>query len=174
MTSQLSSSHRYAALDVMRGAAILGTLATNIWIFTNVEGLVGYVNGTGRATGGWAPVQAILQQFAQGKFLGLLTIMFGIGLVIQQRSAQRRGARWPGGYPWRAGLLMLDGAPGANPARPVGRSREWAALRSVAMCCRTSCARSSATAGDSASRSGWAAPPSCRRRSHCSVRSRQP
>lgn len=91
MTSQLSSSHRHAALDVMRGAAILGTLATNIWIFTNVEGLVGYIDGTGRATGGWAPVQAVLQQFAQGKFLGLLTIMFGIGLVIQQRSAQRRG-----------------------------------------------------------------------------------
>ncbi|KXX61833.1 MULTISPECIES: DUF418 domain-containing protein [unclassified Rhodococcus (in: high G+C Gram-positive bacteria)] len=110
MTSQLSSSHRHAALDVMRGAAILGTLATNIWIFTNVEGLVGYIDGTGRATGGWAPVQAVLQQFAQGKFLGLLTIMFGIGLVIQQRSAQRRGRRWPGGYPWRAGLLMLDGA----------------------------------------------------------------
>ena len=110
MTSQPSSSHRYAALDVMRGAAILGTLATNIWIFTNVEGLVGYINGTGRATGGWAPVQAVLQQFAQGKFLGLLTVMFGIGLVIQQRSAQRRGQRWPGGYPWRAALLMLDGA----------------------------------------------------------------
>ncbi|UOT01155.1 DUF418 domain-containing protein [Rhodococcus opacus] len=110
MTSQLSSSHRYAALDVMRGAAILGTLATNIWIFTNVEGLVGYIDGTGRATGGWAPVQAVLQQFAQGKFLGLLTIMFGVGLLIQQRSAQRQGRRWPGGYPWRAGLLMLDGA----------------------------------------------------------------
>ncbi|MFE5703996.1 DUF418 domain-containing protein [Rhodococcus koreensis] len=110
MTSQPSSSHRYAALDVMRGAAILGTLATNIWIFTNVEGLVGYINGTGKATGGWAPVQAVLQQFAQGKFLGLLTVMFGIGLVIQQRSAQRRGQRWPGEYPWRAALLMLDGA----------------------------------------------------------------
>ncbi|RZL75130.1 MAG: DUF418 domain-containing protein [Rhodococcus sp. (in: high G+C Gram-positive bacteria)] len=110
MTSQRSSSHRYAALDVMRGAAILGTLGTNIWIFTNVEGLVGYIGGTGRATGGWAPVQAVLQQFAQGKFLGMLTIMFGIGLVIQQRSAQRRGLRWPGGYPWRAGLLMFDGA----------------------------------------------------------------
>ncbi|MFC9361646.1 DUF418 domain-containing protein, partial [Rhodococcus sp. NPDC057014] len=110
MSSQPSSSHRYAALDVMRGAAILGTLATNIWIFTNVEGLVGYIDGTGKATGGWAPVQAVLQQLAQGKFLGLLTVLFGIGLVIQQRSAQRRGQRWPGGYPWRAALLMLDGA----------------------------------------------------------------
>ncbi|MFD4180908.1 DUF418 domain-containing protein [Rhodococcus sp. NPDC058514] len=100
---------RFAALDVMRGVAILGTLATNIWIFTNVEGLVGYINGTGGATGGWAPVQAVLQQLAQGKFLGLLTIMFGIGLAIQQRSAQRRGLPWPGKYPWRAGLLMVDG-----------------------------------------------------------------
>ncbi|MFC9552377.1 DUF418 domain-containing protein [Rhodococcus sp. NPDC056960] len=109
MTPQRPTSRRYAALDVVRGSAILGTLGTNIWIFTDVEGLVGYLNGTGRATGAWAPVQAVLQQFAQGKFLGLLTLMFGIGLVIQQRSARCQGLRWPGGYPWRAGLLMVDG-----------------------------------------------------------------
>ena len=105
----MTTPPRYAALDVLRGLAILGTLGTNVWIFTNVEGLVGYINGTGRATGGWAPVQDVLQQIAQGKFLGLLTLMFGIGLAVQHRSAARRGQRWPGAYPWRAGLLMLDG-----------------------------------------------------------------
>ncbi|MCQ4120470.1 DUF418 domain-containing protein [Rhodococcus tibetensis] len=110
MAADQPGSRRYAALDVMRGIAILGTLGTNIWIFTGVEGLVGYVNGTGLATGGWAPVQAVLQQCTQGKFLGLLTIMFGIGLAIQQRSAQRRGLPWPGGYSWRAAILMFDGA----------------------------------------------------------------
>ncbi|MFW0794313.1 DUF418 domain-containing protein [Gordonia sp. CPCC 205515] len=100
---------RSAALDVLRGVAILGTLATNIWIFTNVDGFVGYLNDTHSATGGWATVQDVLQQLAQGKFLGLLTIMFGMGLAIQQRSARRRGEPWPGGYPWRAALLFVDG-----------------------------------------------------------------
>ncbi|MDO5513382.1 DUF418 domain-containing protein, partial [Corynebacterium sp.] len=41
--------------------------------------------------------------------IGLLTIMFGIGLEIQRQSALRRGEPWPGRYPWRAGLLIIDG-----------------------------------------------------------------
>nr|WP_040796846.1 DUF418 domain-containing protein [Nocardia higoensis] len=96
-----------AALDVLRGVAILGTLATNIWIMTDPEGMIGYLGHVGSAESGWT--ERILQQLAQGKFLGLLTIMFGIGLAIQQASATRAGRRWPGGYPWRAGLLFLDG-----------------------------------------------------------------
>ncbi|WP_157120170.1 DUF418 domain-containing protein [Nocardia xishanensis] len=101
---------RLVALDVLRGIAILGTLGTNIWILTNPEGLVGYIAELGAATdGGWMWTERVLQQLAQGKFLGLLTIMFGIGLAIQQASAVRRGRPWPGGYPWRAGLLFLDG-----------------------------------------------------------------
>ncbi len=103
------TTRRSTALDVLRGIAVLGTLATNIWIFTDVEGLVGYIVGERRATGAWEPVQVVLQQLAQGKFLGLLTVMFGIGLAIQQRSALRRAARWPGAYPVRAGLLFVDG-----------------------------------------------------------------
>lgn len=109
MTSATSFGKRYASLDVLRGIAILGTLGTNIWIFTNVEGLVGYIAGTGGASGGWHIAQEILEQIAQGKFLGLLTLMFGIGLAIQQQSARRRCVRWPGKYPWRAALLLLDG-----------------------------------------------------------------
>ncbi|MCP2277943.1 DUF418 domain-containing protein [Nocardia amikacinitolerans] len=101
---------RVVALDVLRGIAILGTLGTNIWILTNPEGLIGYIDELGAATdGGWMWTERVLQQLAQGKFLGLLTIMFGIGLAIQQASAVRRGRAWPGSYPWRAGLLFLDG-----------------------------------------------------------------
>ncbi|MEV0292032.1 DUF418 domain-containing protein [Nocardia sp. NPDC050710] len=100
---------RLVALDVLRGIAILGTLGTNIWILTDPEGLIGYIGGLADASGGWAWTERILQQLAQGKFLGLLTVMFGIGLAIQQASAVRGGRRWPGRYPWRAGLLFLDG-----------------------------------------------------------------
>lgn len=102
---------RYQALDVLRGIAILGTFATNVWIFTNLYGLPGYVTGAGRDL--LSPLsqlaETFLQQLSQGKFLGLLTIMFGIGLELQRRSAVRRGRPWPGGYPWRAALLFLDG-----------------------------------------------------------------
>lgn len=100
---------RLVALDVLRGIAILGTLGTNIWIMTNREGLVGYIDELKDPATGWLWAERALQQLAQGKFLGLLTIMFGIGLAIQQASAQRGGRRWPGKYPIRAGLLLLDG-----------------------------------------------------------------
>jgi len=111
LSSTLPPPTRYAALDVLRGVAILGTLATNIWIFTDPEGLIGYVNGTGDdgVPVPWAITEDVLQQLAQGKFLGLLTLMFGIGLEIQRRSAVRAGRPWPGRYPWRAALLFLDG-----------------------------------------------------------------
>jgi uncharacterized protein len=51
----------------------------------------------------------VLQALANGKFLGLLTLLFGVGLEIQRRSAERAGRPWPGPYLWRAALLFLDG-----------------------------------------------------------------
>lgn len=83
---------RIPSLDVLRGIAILGTLATNIWIFTHPEGLIGYIETTWGAQGALGWVEKFLQQVSQGKFLGLLTVMFGIGLAIQRESALRR--RW--------------------------------------------------------------------------------
>ena len=102
---------RYRALDVLRGLAIIGTLGTNIWIFTNPEGFPGYLNApvVPDVPAVWAAIATVLQTLAQGKFLGLLTLMFGIGLALQRRSTLRRGLPWPGRYPWRAGLLLLDG-----------------------------------------------------------------
>ncbi|MGW4326971.1 DUF418 domain-containing protein [Nocardia sp. NPDC004573] len=105
----LPAPARLVALDVLRGIAILGTLATNVWIMTDPEGLIGYLHGLGGQADGWLWTERVLQQLAQGKFLGLLTIMFGIGLAIQRGSAARAGRRWPGDYPWRAGLLFVDG-----------------------------------------------------------------
>ncbi|WP_459546862.1 DUF418 domain-containing protein [Nocardia sp. X0981] len=101
---------RLAALDVLRGIAILGTLGTNIWILTDPQGMPGYLDRlTTAPTDGWMWAEKVLQQLAQGKFLGLLTVMFGIGLAVQQASARRGGRPWPGGYPWRAALLLVDG-----------------------------------------------------------------
>ncbi|WP_042438028.1 DUF418 domain-containing protein [Sanguibacter keddieii] len=88
------------AIDVLRGIAILGTLASNIWIFT-----VGLESWESEPL--W--LTELVSSLPNGKFLGLLTIMFGIGLEIQRQAALRAGRSWPGTYPVRAGLLFLDG-----------------------------------------------------------------
>lgn len=104
-----STTTRILSLDVLRGIAILGTLATNIWIFTHPLAAIAVVQGDFGAAAARGFGEALLQQLSQGKFLGLLAIMFGIGIAIQRASATRAGRAWPGPYPWRMLLLLLDG-----------------------------------------------------------------
>jgi uncharacterized protein len=97
---------RIAALDVLRGIAILGTLASNIWIFNAPGGPAEWISG---GFAGAEPVQRVLQALSNGKFLGLLTLLFGVGLELQYRSMVRRGMPWPGRYALRAGILFVEG-----------------------------------------------------------------
>ncbi|MGR6920870.1 DUF418 domain-containing protein [[Actinomadura] parvosata] len=97
---------RIDALDVLRGVAILGTLGTNIWIFTDPAGPLGILSFGGEP----GVVETFLRFLSNGKFLGLLTLLFGVGLELQYRSAARKGTRWPGRYLWRAALLLAEGA----------------------------------------------------------------
>jgi uncharacterized protein len=106
-----AGSRRIALLDVLRGVAIFGTLGTNVWIFSQV--------GSGNSllfAGGfpwWSSVDGFLTTLTlfltNGKFLGLLTILFGVGLEIQYQSARRRGLSWPVRYLWRSVLLFVEG-----------------------------------------------------------------
>ncbi|GAA1653757.1 DUF418 domain-containing protein [Actinoplanes couchii] len=101
----MTVSTRIPVLDVLRGVAILGTLGTNIWIFTDPRGPAGSLISDGPGF-----FETLLRTLSNGKFLALLTLLFGIGLELQYRSAKRRGERWPGWYLWRAVLLLAEGA----------------------------------------------------------------
>lgn len=117
MTILAPATNRIASLDVARGIAILGTFGTNVWIFTEPAGMIGYLDSVGAES---LPIR-VLQTLAQGKFLGLLSLMFGVGLAIQQSSAARGAASddqarslrsrspWPGRYWRRALVLFADG-----------------------------------------------------------------
>lgn len=105
-----SGTNRLVLLDVLRGMAILGTLGTNVWIFTHPAGEYGVLASTDSVTTlADNPVETAFRFLANGKFLAMLTVLFGVGLAIQYDSAARRGERWPGRYPLRAGLLFLEG-----------------------------------------------------------------
>ncbi len=97
---------RIDALDVLRGVAILGTFGTNVWLFAGPGGPVAF-RSSSFADGG--PVETALRTLSNGKFLALLTLLFGVGIELQYRSAVRRGTPWPGRYPVRAAILFVEG-----------------------------------------------------------------
>ncbi|MGW6130873.1 DUF418 domain-containing protein [Cellulomonas sp. NPDC055163] len=101
-----TTSTRLASLDVLRGIAILGTFASNAWLFAHPGGPTAWFAGAGPEPG---VVETALRTLANGKLLALLTLLFGIGIELQHRSAVRRGARWPGRYPVRAAILLVEG-----------------------------------------------------------------
>lgn len=104
---------RLPLLDVLRGVAILGTLMTNVWIFTGAGAEWGVLAGGAPpllgADSAGDVAEAVFRLVADGKFLSMLTILFGAGLAIQYRSAERRGEPWPGRYRWRALFLFVEG-----------------------------------------------------------------
>jgi uncharacterized protein len=99
---------RLPLLDVLRGVAIVGTLGTNVWLFASSHGEAGPLLGFAIADGGI--LGGALQLLANGKFLSMLAVLFGVGLAIQYRSAEKRGHRWPGRYHCRALFLFAEGA----------------------------------------------------------------
>ncbi|NJQ17216.1 DUF418 domain-containing protein [Streptomyces bohaiensis] len=111
--SEGAGSDRLPLLDLLRGVAILGTLMTNVWIFT-APGAEWSVLGGPLVTPDLSSVseaaESAFRLLADGKFLALLTVLFGVGLAIQFDSAARRGEPWPGRYRWRAAFLFAEGA----------------------------------------------------------------
>ncbi|GAB6930908.1 DUF418 domain-containing protein [Paenibacillus sp. JCM 10914] len=101
---------RIRLLDILRGFAILGTLGTNIWLFAHA-GNLNYITTFDQS--GWWEGNDLLRMFVlfliNGKLLGLLTIMFGVGLEMKYRQAKRKGAPWPGVYLWAVLFLVLEG-----------------------------------------------------------------
>ncbi|GAB2483275.1 DUF418 domain-containing protein [Nocardiopsis aegyptia] len=109
---------RLPLIDVLRGVAILGTLASNVWLFTaeGGESVMLFESDAMSPMGAFAAdpsldglARGLFFLAANGKFLGMLTLLFGVGLAIQFRSAAEHGARWPGRYRWRALFLFTEG-----------------------------------------------------------------
>lgn len=105
------NGNRLRLLDILRGFAIMGTLGTNIWIFAHM-GDLNYVFSFNRMEWGVSFqefVRVVVLFLVNGKLLGLLTIMFGIGLEMKYQQALRRGNAWPGVYIWTSIILLAEG-----------------------------------------------------------------
>lgn len=106
-----SKKERIRLLDILRGFAVLGTLGTNIWLFAHL-GDLSYIL-TFEHAAWWASFDDFIRIFTllivNGKLLGLLTILFGVGLELKYQQSLRKGYTWPGVYIWTSMFLMIEG-----------------------------------------------------------------
>lgn len=101
---------RLEALDVIRGFALFGILAVNLnyWFRT-------YPSASMVAPERWPgpadqAVDLLIMVLCNGKFITLFSMLFGVGLALQQERIEARGARFYRFAARRFGALFLLGA----------------------------------------------------------------
>jgi uncharacterized protein len=95
---------RILSLDVIRGVAIMGILLANLPAFS--QPVLWEIGGRPPVVGANAWAEAIRDWLVAGKFRGMLSILFGVGMALQ---ASKR-AVWPGSYLRRTLVLAGIGA----------------------------------------------------------------
>jgi len=106
----LQNNQRLPLIDILRGFAVLGTLGTNIWIFAYLGDASAIM--TTNYSGWWSFndfLRMLVLFLVNGKLLGLLTIMFGVGLELKYQQSMRQGNAWPGMYIWTLIFLFTEG-----------------------------------------------------------------
>ena len=101
----IAPAERIAALDVLRGFALVGILLMNMEAFAGpmvraLTGLDPTLTGVNRLTDG------LIYFFVQGKFFTLFSLLFGMGFAMMVQRAEVAGRPFAGLY-WRRSLALL-------------------------------------------------------------------
>ncbi|QRV14081.1 DUF418 domain-containing protein [Haloterrigena salifodinae] len=108
-TGPTPPSERIVGLDVLRGVALLGILLVNVRVFSMPSVVLTNPTTYGDLTGANYWVWFAGHVFAQQKFLTIFTLLFGGGVVLFTRSAERRGRSVVGLHVRRSALLVAAG-----------------------------------------------------------------
>jgi len=105
----VSAAERIEALDVLRGAALLGILAMNIQSYTMPGAAYFFPTAYGDLTGVNYWAWYLSEIFARRKFITIFSMLFGAGIVLMQDRASATGRGWAGVHYRRMGVLWLFG-----------------------------------------------------------------
>ena len=103
----VGKSDRVVILDILRGFAIFGILAVNIYGFATPIFLPGYIPPV--IAGADNIAQNLMMFFAEGKFYVIFSFLFGLGFSLQLSRAEAKGISIRSFYPRRLGWLFLFG-----------------------------------------------------------------
>lgn len=109
MTAVLKRPVRVPAVDALRGLALLGILLVNMTLFKTAPSVEHLAATT--VDGPWNLAAAVaVKVLAEGKFIGLYSLLFGFGVAAQIARQRQRGERWRAAHLRRLAGLGLIGA----------------------------------------------------------------
>ena len=134
------SSDRIEFLDVLRGIALFGILLVNLPFLglplseagdaPSLWAAGGAIGETGDGSGAWTA--ALIRALAENKFMGLFSLLFGMGLALQVDRAEARGVSPASFYPRRLAVIAAfeqlsapeaaGWQPGPAAGAPISRS----------------------------------------------------
>ncbi|MGD2086509.1 MAG: DUF418 domain-containing protein [Candidatus Aminicenantes bacterium] len=86
-------SQRIVSIDVLRGFALLGILASNIQAFAMIYAVIGNPTVFGDFTGGNYVVAMLTRVLVQGKFYPLFSMLFGAGVYLMAKKIEAKGGK---------------------------------------------------------------------------------
>ena len=104
-----ASSERIEFLDVLRGVALLGILMVNLPFLGLPLSVAGDAPSLWEGGGASAWTAALVRGLAENKFMGLFSLLFGMGLALQVDRAEARGVNPRSFYPRRLAVLAVFG-----------------------------------------------------------------
>ena len=104
-----ASSERIEFLDVLRGVALLGILMVNLPFLGLPLSVAGDAPSLWEGGGASAWTAALVRGLAENKFMGLFSLLFGMGLALQVDRAEARGVNPRSFYPRRLAVLAAFG-----------------------------------------------------------------
>jgi uncharacterized protein len=102
----VQSSERIQTLDILRGVAVLGILLVNMGSYSRPGDFPVQQVWPGPAD---RAVTWLTVFLAEGKFVTLFSLLFGVGMAVQMERAEARGARFVPLYARRLLVLLLFG-----------------------------------------------------------------
>ena len=103
------AGERIAAIDVLRGFAVLGILAMNVQSYSMVS--AAYLNpaANDKLAGAGFPVWVLTHVFFDTKFMSIFSMLFGAGMALMAERAASRGASATGVHYRRQFWLLVLG-----------------------------------------------------------------
>lgn len=100
----VDKTERIQILDILRGFAIFGILAVNIYGMASPNFLIGYVEPKWPWYDEFA--KTLMLFFAEGKFYVIFSFLFGLGFSVQLARVESKGADVRSFYPRRLWILF--------------------------------------------------------------------